>query len=511
MFKRLKEIPVLRARGLQTSSRFLWPKGVCVFLLLLLAVPLWACFRPVGPTPTQSANQALLETRVEQDLSATLTAKAPTPTATITSASPTITPTETLAVTATPSPSPTQEDPATALAFVQMDEEGIRNVVFYNREQQQLEKLTRFAEQQRVYDLTYSYDGRLLAMVSSHDFMHTRDQEHNVMIMRADGTDLEIVTGDYVDPEEMPPPYVTLFGEVQGAQGACRVSAQGAVSIVAVDDEGRFELSGVPSEAEWARVLCQEEDRTWHGDVDLSIPADVTRTEPISITLVETGQGWRQVTLSPDNEYLAGVHYRWERDQESGERSYRFSGRIYDLVTHVTTTLEMPEQTTLMGLAWSPITDTIVGGVSAEEDTSLWRWSADGKMVDQLASLENTDEEILAIGQMAFSRDGRQLAFELRRWNWWGENEYRTDLMLLAVETGQITLLYEGSWGNHATHPSWSADGKYVFFGLSRGEPGNEAVRSQPGEIMRVNTNTLVHMAWTTDIEAFLPAIRITP
>ncbi len=92
--------------------------------------------------------------------------------------------------------------------------------------------------------------------------------------MRPDGTDLQMITGEYMNPDTAPGPYVTLRGQVTGAQVPCIVCAQGAVNPTTSDEKGSFELAGVPLSAKWVRAVCQANGATLQGDVDLKAAGD---------------------------------------------------------------------------------------------------------------------------------------------------------------------------------------------------------------------------------------------
>ena len=50
--------------------------------------------------------------------------------------------------------------------------------------------------------MSWSRDGQWVIIASAHDYIHSRNNERNIFVMRPDGSGLRMVTGDYVDPQD---------------------------------------------------------------------------------------------------------------------------------------------------------------------------------------------------------------------------------------------------------------------------------------------------------------------
>ena len=465
-----------------------------------------AIIKPAPPTLTP--DYAALETEVARKLGATMTSKAPTSTHTPTHTSmpPTATPrpSPTATPTATLTPSPDHAVSWLAYAFRRQDDR-VDNIMVSDLVTDQETILTRFVEPLNMSDIDWSWDGAWLVFVSTHDFVHSQGNERNVFMVRPDGTDLQMVTGSYLDPEAAPGPYAVLSGQVISGTGECLVCAQGASSAVIADEDGQFELPGVPLTAKWVRAVCQDEDTILQGEIDLLSNGEAF-AEP-RLVVHPHGQGWRQAAMSRDGNTLAGTYYRWELDTQ-GERQYQLEGVLYDLDSGNRRTLALPPETTLMGLAWSPIDDELVGGISGEEGTWLWRWDAEGRSLGPLIEIPNPEQEMLSVANPAWSPDGAYLAFELRHWYWWGENTYRTDLMIASRQELDPQVLVESEWGQDAQHPSWGAQGKRVFYQLSTGEPNDDHQSKDNGSIWVVAVAAPTPIPVLDDGQSYYPAAR---
>jgi Tol biopolymer transport system component len=383
------------------------------------------------------------------------------------------------------------------------------NVVLHDLLRNRQEILTHFTEPDNLVDITWSHDGQWILFVSTHDFIHSRGNERNVFRVRFDGTGLEMLTGEYVDPEEVPAPYAVVRGRVVDGEGECLVCAQGT-QVAAVDDDGSFQLSGVPLSATWIRVVCRDGQGILQGGTGLE--AREGKFAPLTIPVEPTGQGWRQVSLSRDGNTLAGVLYQWTLGDE-GKREYTYQGVLYDLEQGEQKLLACPEEKTLMGVAWSPVADQLVCALAGEEGTSLWLWDAEGDALEPLIEIPNPEAEILVATDPAWSPDGRRVAFALRHRHWWEDPKYRTDLMLVSADGEELTTLVESEWGNVAKHPSWSADGEAVFYQFSPGEPAVPYGERKGGDIWSIGVLDATPVPLTEDGTSYLPALpsRLSP
>ncbi|MGI5916322.1 MAG: hypothetical protein ACOX9A_07710 [Anaerolineae bacterium] len=483
------------------------PGAIAFSLLLgtLFSLLFTACSGLTSPSVTPTPDYAALETRAIVELEARLTARAPTP-------APTPTPEEE-EVVAMLEPMPTAEvaptaepeffDPAMMLAYVRRAEDQSTNIVLHDIGFLTEEMITHFVEPNSIHDLKWSRDGQWLVFISSHDFVRSRNGERNIFMIRPDGTGLRMITGSYMDPEQAPGPYVTLRGQVTGAEGACLVYAQGASSPTTTDGDGAFELSGVPISARWARAVCQTEDRVRQGNVDL-MPVSGELPE-VTIPVEAKGEGWRSVSLSRDGTLLAAVHYTWSLDDED-QRSYTYEGVLYDLNGVSLGTLELPPDTTLTGLDWSPTEDKLVGTLKGEKSTLLWQWDASGRSLGGLVEIENPEDTILTTAQPAWSPDGSQIAFELRCQYWWGDPKYRTDLLLVPAQSEDVRVLVESEWGTDARYPTWAADGASLYYQVSSGEPDQDFQSREGGSIWWLPVERGDPSSWADDGVSLMPA-----
>lgn len=394
------------------------------------------------------------------------------------------------------------------VAFSRIGQNQAANIILRDASSGQEEVLTHFSEPLNLSDINWSKDGEWIAFVSSHGFIYSRNNERNVFLMRYDGTELHMVTGEYVDPEIAPGPYATLTGRLINARGECRVSAQGAVNPVEVDAEGEFELIGVPLSAQWARAICQDGTTTLQGDVSLEAIGQVFLQAIIPVKA--QGQGWRRVSVSRAGAAIGGIFYHWELDEE-GKPVYSFQGMLEDIETGAQYTLAIPVDVTFLGLDWSPVGSAIVGALTAEKGTGLWLFAPDGTLIKPLLEIPNPEQEILTAASPTWSPNGEQIAFELRRWYWWGENRYKTEIMLVSAEGGDLKTLVETDWGADATSPSWTPDGEAIYYQLSTGEPGDDFQSKTNGSIYVKAIGADEPIAWAEDGVSYYPAVRPAP
>jgi len=441
-----------------------------LFVTILAVVLCLSCGGPAPVSPTSTPDYAALESQVAVKLGATLTAKAP-PTETFTP-SPTPVPlTPTHRATRRPSPTATSE-PAyvgldASLACARITQGGAANIVLSDLTHEQEQMLTHFVEPLNLCDVAWSRDGEWLVFVSAHDYMYSHRNERNVFIMRADGSGLCMVTGEHLSPEVAPGPYGTLRGRVVGAECACLVSAQGAASVVATGEGGAFELPGVPISAKWARAVCQDDESALQGDVELA--SSDGGLVPITISVKAEGRGWLQASLSRDGRVVAGTCYHWTLDPE-GKRHYQVEGVLSGVDGTPIGRLEMPPETSLLGVDWSPVADHLVGALTGEENA----W----------------------------------LCFGLRRWLWWEKDKHKTDLMLVSAEGGDLRTLVESEWGAAANHASWTGDGQSIYYHVTEDPPHDDYCSETGGDIWVVAASGgPPPVRWTEDGVSYLPAV----
>jgi hypothetical protein len=298
------------------NSRPGWPVlGLVALMTALLCV---SCAQPGSQVPTSTPQYEATETMVAQALEARITALAPaqSPTPTLddhkASQGPAVTTTPTLPLTATAGPLPLG-------AYGRTGQDQAMNLVLYALAGSSAgELLTHFAEPNHLNDIVWSPDGQWIAFVSSHDFIMSRSNERNVFLVRPDGTGMHMATGDAVDPQDAPGPYVTLKGQVTGSTGPALVYAQGAPSVVTTDADGLFQMDGVPASATWVRAVSQSETQVLQGETFL---VGGIGSSEVQIPLTAGGQGWRDVSFSRDGSRIAGVTYSWVLN-DAGEREY---------------------------------------------------------------------------------------------------------------------------------------------------------------------------------------------
>jgi len=471
---------------------------LCVLSALL------SCSIPVTDQPPAAADIAERETHVAQVLAKTHTALAPTATATRTrTETPAPSPSATPSPTLVPTEQPTAVPPY-SLAYVQLEENGVSNVILQGPGAPERQLLTRFVEPGSISDLGWSDDGQWLVFVSSQDYIHSRANERNIFIVRPDGTELSMVTGEYLDPDRAPGPYSALSGNILGGTGRCIVCAQGANPVMASDD-GSFEIAGVSLSSKWARAVCREGDRVLQGDCDL-VPLDDSFALA-EITVAPQGKGWQQAELYGDGGAFAGTLYRWTESEE-GERTYEYQGVISSWAIDSSTVLSRPLTLTIGGLDWSPDGETVIVAATTEEGTGLWLYKREGAPLQPVVEMMNPDQIALSAANPAWSPDGSSIAFELRKWYWWGDHKYKTDLISVSLDNPTDPLhVINNEWGNHASHPVWSSDGKEIYFQLSIEEPAADYRSKTNGNIWRVALGSAVGTQLTLDGDSYLPAM----
>ena len=481
------------------------PGFITSLSLLGLALLLLSCAGGPAKVGTPTPDIPVLETRVAYKLAATLTAKAPptaTPTATFTPLPPTETPIPRPTATPSPTPFPKETDPL--LAFVRAMPDGTTNIILHNLSADEEEILEHLQQPQSVSDVSWSRDGKWVIFASAHDFIHSRNNERNIFIMRPDGSELRMVTGEYVDPKSALGPFVTLRGRVEGGQGTCLISAQGAASPVTIEADGEFELLGVPVSARWVRAVCTQDEGVLQGDIELTEVSE--SMEPVSIPVQAQGQGWTQVSLARDGLKIAGAFYRWNKD-EAGAVQQAVEGLVLDLQGQQLAQVQLPPETTLATVEWSPTEDKILGAISSEKNTVLALWDGNGAPLGQVVEIPNPPQEILTSGHAVWSPDGQQIAFGLRRWYWWGENRYKTEVMLVAANGENLRTLAPTEWGADASHPAWTGDGRRVYYQVFAGGPDDHQLNRGDSNIWYIDVAEGAQPAqWTTDGASYLPS-----
>ena len=150
--------------------------------------------------------------------------------------------------------------------------------------------------------------------------------------------------------------------------------------------------------------------------------------------------------------------------------------------------------------------DLLVGALTGGDGGWLWLWDATGASVGELLQMTNPDDQILTLANPAWSPDGQQLVFEVRRWYWWGENRYRTDLMLVSADGQTIQTLVESAWGEHASEPGWISDGDMVVYQYSLTSPDQDLASADNSSIWMVEVATGLRVPWTAGPGDMAPA-----
>lgn len=460
-----------------------------------------SCTGPVAFTPTP--DYPLLETQVAYKLQATLTAKAPptaTPTSTPTSPAASATPKP--GASPTPSPAPVPSSAESLLAIVRGVPGQPANLVLVGGVPDKDLVLTRFAEPDSMSDVSWSKDGSWIIFVSAHDFVHSRNNERNVFMMRPDGSQLRMVTGEYVDPTKASGPFVTLAGKVVGGKGTCLVCAQGAANPAVARDDGYFSLAGAPLSARWVRAVCRDNGVTLQGDLDLA-PASAPTS--LSLTVSPQGRGWTQASMSRDGQIIAGTYYSWTLGQD-GKHRQSSEGVLYALDGRALGKLDLPANTTLAGVDWSPVEDRIVGAVTGEKSSMLWLWDATGRSLGALLDIANSERELLTASNPVWSPDGASIAFTLHHQYWWGEQRSKSELMVVSAAGRDARSLVPGDWGIEATNPSWSAEGMSIYYQLALGKGADAKIPASTNIWLVPVADQSTARAVTADGFASLPA-----
>jgi len=202
---------------------------------------------------------------------------------------------------------------------------------------------------------------------------------------------------------------------------------------------------------------------------------------------------------------IAGVFYSWSKDAE-GQVQHVNEGLLADLNGALVGQVQLPEGMTLATLDWSPVEDKLLGMLSAEKSAFLWLWDSHGASLDKLVEIPNPAQEILSASHGAWSPDGTQVAFGLRRWYWWGENKFKTEVMLVSASGENLRTLIQTDWGADANHPSWASDGKRIYYQVSTGAPDEQQLNKGNGDIWYIDlAEGATPVRWTEDGASYVP------
>jgi len=368
------------------------------------------------------------------------------------------------------------------LAFVRLGPDQTANVVIRDLASGDERVLTHFTEPLGIFDLDWSPDGGSLILVSAHNYLASRLNERNVFMVQSDGTDLRMITGDVMPPSEASGPFASITGVISGTAAPCYVSAQGAASPVTADAHGTFTLTGVPETASWVRAVCAPSDASsevpeeshaamsmlpsYQGSLSLAQGVSVPLT--ITLSVSPGGAGWQQASLAPEGDRFCGVRYTWTLDAE-GAAVYRPTGYLYDIETHQAKPVELPDGARIQNLAWSPLGDYIAGAYRMEQGSYLALWDTNGKLHKTIVKIADTDSVIMIAKDVSWSPDGTDLAYALLQHYWWEDPAYKTEIWTISLEDPVPQLVTKLHWGEHATHPSWAADGRTLYYEFARG------------------------------------------
>jgi hypothetical protein len=341
--------------------------------------------------------------------------------------------------------------------------------------------------------------------MSAHDYLHSRNNERNVFVMRPNGSELHMITGEYKDPNSSQGPYVTLKGFVAGDEGPCLVCAQGAASPVTTNPDGTFELAGVPVTSQWIRAVCNQSNTPRQADLPLDLARDAA--SPITLTVTARGQGWTDVALSPDNCLMAGLYYQWRLDDQ-GQRVMTTTGRLYDMKGVQVAELPLPDGATLTDLAWSPKGDLIVGTLESEKSIWLWLWDSKGISQGSLLEVPNPDGIILSASSPTWSFDSAKIAFAEQSYYWWGDAQFKTEIAVYDIASKAVSILVASDWGAHTVHPAWSADAQRIYYQLFTRQPSEDPAGVTDGQVWWISTAGGDPTQVTKDGINILPAIR---
>jgi hypothetical protein len=79
-----------------------------------------------------------------------------------------------------------------------------------------------------------------------------------------------------------------------------------------------------------------------------------------------------------------------------GQAAIHYKGVVLNVEGAHLSDIEIPEETTLNGLEWLPTQNELIGALSGEKSTLLWRWDAQGKSIGAFIEIPNEDREILS-------------------------------------------------------------------------------------------------------------------
>ncbi len=218
--------------------------------------------------------------------------------------------------------------------------------------------------------------------------------------------------------------------------------------------------------------------------------------------------------MSPDGKMIAGVAYRWVLDAE-GNQEHTNIAVLQDVASGERRELTLPEEMSVTSMAWSPKGGIVVAALSGAKGVALWRWDAQGNSLGELLSIANPDDVIYSLHNLAYSPSGDRIALSRKSWDWWGEERYKADLLVVAAAGGDPQVVVESEWGVAASHPSWAEDGQVLYYQVSVAKAGDGCANTE-GDLWRVRlpaegVEAPAPEPWRADGRRSLPAVRPRP
>lgn len=477
-------------------TRLLWHLAAGLLLIALLA---GGCLQALDkPRPT-ALNPAETETAVMAAYEGTLTARAPTHTP-----QPTATPELATAVpqpTATRVPFMPNDGPFVAMVRIMPD--NSENIILKSLSSETV--LVRSLAGHSTIDLAWSPDGEWIIFTSAFNNLFSRSNELNIYGMRPDGTQLRMITGDYLNPVQAIGPFVVVSGSVVGGSESCLVSAQGVSNWVSADANGTYELSGVPIGSRWIRAVCEQEDGSLQGSVELNLAEDKANT--VDITVKAEGEGWSMADLAPDGCTVAAVHYRWSKTEQGSIETIN-SGVLLNALGKRVAELQLPDNATLTDLAWSPDGSQIAGSLTFGNHAAIWLWDRNGDSIGSLVEAANPEDTLLSFYHLAWSPDGSKIVVAQQSYAWWSDPKFKTELLSVDVAAGIATMLVPAEYGTHALHPAWTPDGNTIYYQQASSAPADDPFKINAWQIWQVPAAGGAPTQVTESNSNTLPAIK---